>query len=251
MARSSADSWIVARPRPNASLKLLCLPYAGGNASVFRSWAVDLPADIEVSALQLPGRAGRIAMPLFTRLPPLIDDIGPDTADAIDRPFVLFGHSLGAVLAFELARWLRRRHWLQPLHLFVAGRRAPQTPDDVPPNYCKTDEGLIASLREMNGTPPEVLDNTELLELMLPTIRADFEVVETYEYVDVAPLDCPITVFEGADDPETHAHDLDDWRVQTRGRCSRHVVPGHHFFINTHTRDLLRLMQRELAARIP
>jgi medium-chain acyl-[acyl-carrier-protein] hydrolase len=250
MGRSTLDSlalWAVAKPRRSALAKLFCFPYAGGSAAIFRSWAHDLPDSVEVHALQLPGRAGRIAETPFTDLSSLIAAIGPGTAALLDRPFAFFGHSLGAVVAFELARWLRCQHRLLPEQLFVSGRRAPQVPPRDPPNYAKSDADLIASLHEMNGTPPEILGHEELLGLMLPTLRADFQLVETYVHTPDRPLACPITVFAGAADPETEPAHLEAWRTQTCGRFTLHTIGGDHFFLNSHRLDLLRLVGAELA----
>jgi medium-chain acyl-[acyl-carrier-protein] hydrolase len=249
MNRSVVESpplWTVVKPRPHALVRLFCCPYAGGNAAIYRPWAIDLPDSIEVRALQPPGHAGRIAETLFTDLLAFVAAAGPQTVGLLDRPFALFGHSLGAIVAFELARWLRRHQRVRPEHLFVSGRRAPQFPETDEPNYSKNDADLIASLHEMNGTPPEVLENAELLGLMLPMLRADFEMIETYAYVADQPLGCPITVFSGATDPETQPEWVDAWRIHTTSRFAAHTLPGDHFFINTHRPDLLELLRTEL-----
>lgn len=241
-----AALWTVVAPRPHALIRLFCCPYAGGNATVFRSWAAELPASIEVRALQPPGHFGRIADAPLTNLLALVATAGPQTVALLDRPFVLFGHSLGSIVAFELARWLRRHHPAPPEHLFVSGRRAPQFPETDPPHHSKSDADLIASLQEMNGTPPEVLANAELLGLMLPMLRADFEMVETYAYVEDRPLSCPITALDGATDPESEPAWIDGWREHTTSRFARHTIAGDHFFINTHRADLLSLLRAEL-----
>src|SRR5262245_13523490 len=249
MGRTVLDSlapWTVARPRPEALIKLFCFPYAGGSAAVFRSWAADLPDGVEIHALQLPGRAGRIVEPPFTDLNALVRAIGAETVGLLDRPFIFFGHSLGAVVSFELARWLRREHRLLPEHLFVSGRRPPQVPPKQPPNYSKSDADLLASPQEMNGTPPEVLGNAEILGLMLPTLRADFQLVETYRYTEERPLACPITVFAGAADPEADPAHAEAWRLQTAGRFAAYTIGGDHFFINSHKPDLLRILRAEV-----
>jgi medium-chain acyl-[acyl-carrier-protein] hydrolase len=250
MRRSISESsacWTVVKPRPQALIRLFCCPYAGGNATLFRPWALELPETIEVRALQPPGRATRMAEKPFTNLAAFVEAIGPHTVELIDRPFVLFGHSLGAIVAFELARWLRRHHRSRPEHLFVSGRRAPEIPESDPPKYTKSDEDLVASLHEMNGTPPEVLAHEELLGLMLPMVRADFQMIETYEYVEERPLGCPITVLSGEADPEDGPEDVAGWRSHTSSRFTQHTLAGDHFFINTNHAEVLRLVRTELA----
>src|SRR5207247_925894 len=142
--------WTVPSPNPRAALRLLCLPYAGGSPWIFRAWPAGLPPDLEVCAIQLPGRASRLSEPLVTRVPALIDRLGEALWPEMDRPFACFGHSLGAMLAFELARWFRRHHHVSPVHLFVSGRRAPQAPDTDPPVYTKNDGDLLAYVDELN-----------------------------------------------------------------------------------------------------
>jgi len=244
----SADTWwTVFQPNPLAHLKLVCFPYAGGAASMVRSWPSLLPRDVEVYGIQLPGRLSWIAEPFATHVPELVPQIAMALSKLLDRPFALFGHSLGAILGFEVSRWLIRHRGLVPEHLFVAGRRAPQLPHTAPTTYDKSDGAFIARLRDLNGTPPEVLANEALLRLMLPTLRADFQLVETYTYTDAPPLTCPITAFGGIDDEETAGARLDGWRPQTTKAFTRHVLPGDHFFIHASERELLRIMIDDLA----
>jgi medium-chain acyl-[acyl-carrier-protein] hydrolase len=164
----------------------------------------------------------------------------------LDRPFVFFGHSLGAILSFEVARRLRRGWRIQPTCLFTSGRRAPHIPDLTPPSYCKNDEDFLAYLDELNGTAKEVRTNTELLQLLLPVLRADFELGETYEYLEEAPLACPITAFGGTYDDETSEGKLEGWRLQTTDKFKHYILQGGHFFIHSHENDLLKLLKAEL-----
>jgi medium-chain acyl-[acyl-carrier-protein] hydrolase len=193
--------WVRSKPNPQAALRLLCFPYAGGTASVFRAWHLALP-EVEVYGIQLPGRANRFLEPAFTRAPDLVEVLAPALEGLFDKPFVFFGHSMGAIISFELARWLRCHGKPLPRRLFVSGRRAPQTPDAVPPRYLLNDVDFITSLSELNGIPDEVMNNPELVRLALPALRADVELSETYEYREEPPLECPITAFGGVDDNE-------------------------------------------------
>jgi len=230
--RSVPGSWLLGhRPRPAVRLRLFCLPYAGGGASVFRSWGASLPDRVEVCPIQLPGRENRLLEPPFTRLPALADTLADALHPHLDLPFAVFGHSMGSLVAFELTRTLRRRQRPLPVSLLVSGRRAPQVPDVDPPIHHLPELEFLEEIRRLNGAPEEVLGNSELMELLLPALRADFEVCETYEYRSEEPLDCPIIAFGGDEDPEVGPEELDAWRRQTSGRFELYMFPGDHFYL--------------------
>jgi medium-chain acyl-[acyl-carrier-protein] hydrolase len=163
-----------------------------------------------------------------------------------DKPFAFFGHSMGAVISFELTRYLRREHGIQPCQLFVSGNPAPQVPPREPPIYDLPQSEFLNEIRQLNGTPPELLDHPELMSLLIPMLRADFKLVQTYVYSAESPLDCPITAFGGLDDEKVTREDLDAWREQTTGNFSIHMLPGDHFFIQTYQPLLLRRLSIEL-----
>ena len=239
--------WVVKpRPNPEAAWRLFCFPYAGGGAQIFRRWPHQLPATGEVCAIELPGRGTRLQEPLFTQLPPLVEAVAQQLAKHLDKPFAFFGHSLGALLSFETARYCRRQHLPGPVHLFVSGRRAPHIPPDEPPLYTLPEPALINELRRLNGTPKEVLEHAELMQLMLPILRADFAVCDTYQYTPEPPLNCPITVFSGLQDASVRADHLEAWQAQTHATCSVHLFPGDHFFLHTTPSLLLQTLAREL-----
>lgn len=235
-------------PRPRAALKLYCFPYAGASSNVFRGWRHAVPAEVELCGIQLPGRAQLLERPPLRRLHDLVRELGPALARTLDRPFALVGHSLGAIVAFEVARWLRSRREKMPECLFVSGHRAPQCPDVAPQLHRLSDRGFLARLVELNGMPQEIVQNTELLTCILPVLRADFEMAETYVYADGAPLPCPIVAFGGSDDPETADGKLEAWREQTTGECSVHVLDGDHFFIRSSERVFFSLLCKYLCA---
>jgi medium-chain acyl-[acyl-carrier-protein] hydrolase len=211
-------------------LRLFCFPFAGGGASLFRSWSDRLPSAITVRPIQLPGREDRFGEPAFTCLQPLVDDVITSILTQAHLPFALFGHSMGSLIAFEVARRLRRLHARQPKCLFVSGRRAPQLPDSEPPLSGLPAADLVRELRRLNGTPAWVLECAELMEFILPTLRADFAVSETYLYRDEPPLDCPIHAFGGAGDPDAGHEDLVAWSRQTAGQFVLRIFPGDHFY---------------------
>jgi medium-chain acyl-[acyl-carrier-protein] hydrolase len=227
---------------------MFCFPYAGGGASAYRTWAASLPNDIEVCPVQLPGRESRLREKPFERPEPLIQEL----TDALEPhfaglPFVFFGHSMGAMIGFELSRELRRRGKTLPLHLFVSGRRAAQLPPRDEPIHELPEPEFIAKLRELNGTPEEVLQHAELMKLLIPVLRADFAVNETYHYTQEEPFDFGISAFGGLGDKEVLRDDLALWKDQTRGRFRLRMLPGDHFFLHG-TKDMItEAVARDLA----
>ncbi len=231
--------WI--KSNPNAQLRLFCFPYAGGSAAIFRAWAAALPDEVEIGAIQLPGRGDRLAEVPFTHLTPLLEALVPALVPYLDRPYVFFGHSMGAVISFELARRFT------PQHLFISGRRAPQSLS-APMLHTLSDQAFLAKLRSLNGTPQEVLANAELMQLFLPILRADFAVCETYEYAEGSPLKCPISVFGGMSDRTEPIELLEAWRMHTQSDFSLSVLPGDHFFVQTEQPLLLNQISTQLKA---
>jgi medium-chain acyl-[acyl-carrier-protein] hydrolase len=200
-----------------------------------------------VCAVQLPGREDRLAEAAFTRMSLLI---GP-LARALDpylqeKPYAFFGHSMGGFVGFELARYLRRRQHAGPLKLFVAAQRAPQLPDPEPPAHSLPDKDFVEELRRLDGTPAEILQNAEVLEVTLPLLRADFAVCETYQYIVEDPLLCPISAFGGLDDDKISRDNLAAWREQTRASFGLRMFAGNHFFFNSSQAELLQAISHEL-----
>lgn len=231
---------------PGASLRLFCFPYAGGGASVFRTWGESLPASVEVCPVELPGRETRLKEAPFTRLVSLVDALLPALLPHLDKPFALFGHSMGALVAFELARELSSQNAPGPVSLFVSGSGGPQTLGARPSLYDRSDPELRERLRRLNGTPKAVLDHEELMRLILPIIRADLAVCETYTYEDSAPLSCPILAFGGMQDRLVTPERLKAWGDQTRSAFSHWMLPGDHFFLHSAQRLLLWILAGEL-----
>lgn len=221
-------------------MRLVCFPHAGGNASAYRSWAQILPADIGVCPVLLPGREERVMDPPLRSIAAIVDAALSGLLPYLDRPFALFGHSMGALVAFELARQLTARGGPRPQRLYVSGCEAPTHLLRKPPLAGLPTPALVAALARLGGTPPEALAHPELLELVLPMIRADFHASESYRFEPCAPLPISITAFAGRDDPDVEIARVADWQAHTQASFALHVVPGDHFFF-THDSVAVRL----------
>jgi medium-chain acyl-[acyl-carrier-protein] hydrolase len=246
----SPDGWIVRyRQNARASLRLFCFSYAGGGASIFRQWADLLPQDIELCAIQLPGREYRLAEPAYTQMAPLIEALAEAIEPYLDRPFAFFGHSMGSLVSFEIARQLRRTHDKQPVRLYLGAYRAPHLPNPNVKIYHLPLEVFKVILRA-DGIPERILQNEELMQAMLPTLRADFELCDTHVHKEEAPLQCPFLIFGGQEDRRISAADLDAWRVHSIAECSLSLLPGSHFFLHSAQDLLLAALSQDLEAQL-
>jgi medium-chain acyl-[acyl-carrier-protein] hydrolase len=245
-SRTDAAWFTSLKPKSNGGLRLFCFPYAGGGAHIFRAWPKGLPEEVDVYVAHLPGRGVRLKENAFVDLREMVQAVGESIIPFLDAPFAFFGHSMGAILSFELTRYLRRKLNLLPAHLFVSGRRAPQIKNTEPAAYDLPDPQFYEKLRTLNGTPAEVLEHPELMELMLPLLRADFSVVETYTYLPEEPLDCSLTAFGGLQDDKVGREQLEAWRDQTTSEFALRMLPGDHFFLNTSPQLLLHILSQEL-----
>ncbi|OKH28423.1 thioesterase II family protein [Chroogloeocystis siderophila] len=230
---------------PLADVRLFCFPYAGGGTLSFRSWGKNLPV-LEVCAIELPGRGRLMTIPPFTQLEPLVEAIATNILPHLNKPFAFFGHSMGAIVSFELTRILRKNYGIEPLHLFVSGRRAPQTSSEASFIHTLPEPEFLIKLRHLNGTPEAILANAELMELLSPILRADFAAVETYVYTEESPLNCSITAFGGLQDPEVNFTELEAWQQQTIAAFSVEMFPGDHFFLHSAEDLLLHSIEKSL-----
>ena len=237
--------FVCRRPVKDAPLRLFCFPYAGGGLTAFRAWPDHLPPNVEMQVLEMPGREANLRVPSFVRVEPLVRASGDAIRDHMDRPFAFFGHSMGALVSFELARLLRREGAKQPSALLVSGRRPPQLSIERT-TYNLPEDEFIEELRIMGGTPEEVLGHPELLQLLLPTLRSDFELCQTYSYTEEPPFTFPITAFGGLNDQFVPREDMDKWREQTTGPFQLRMFPGDHFFLHRSQPLLLQMLSRDL-----
>lgn len=239
---------LVTRPQINhrARLRLFCFPYAGGSSFTYRPWMADLPQTVELCPIELPGRGTQIKSPALTQLKPLVKAIAHHLQPYLDKPFAFFGHSLGGIVAFETVRLLRRDYGLTPVYLFVSGSRAPHLPSKAAPIHDLPEDEFIAELRRLNGTPEAVFQNLELMELLLPILRTDFALLETYAYVPEAKLECPIAAFGGWQDSEVSQADLAAWQEQGSAHFSLEMFSGDHFFLHSAQSLLLKSISDKL-----
>jgi medium-chain acyl-[acyl-carrier-protein] hydrolase len=236
-----SNGWIVAvKPKPEAAARLFCFSHAGAGSASYRGWGDDAPEGLEVCTIQLPGRENRLREAPFTSLSALARALADAIQPVNDRPFAFFGHSLGATIAFETARELRRSGNPLPATLFVSASRAPQLPWPHPPVRHLNDVDLLTEVHRRYGSVPEVLfDDVELRELLTPTLRADMTLIETYRYEPEAPFDCPVIAFGGDEDRMVARSALDQWNDQTSGHFRLRILAGDHLFLQSRRQELL------------
>ena len=242
-------SWLeFHQPIPDVSVRLFCLPFAGGSAALFHGWHRFLD-DIEVCPIQLPGRGRRIGETAASELRTLAESVAAAIRPACHEPFAIFGHSMGGLIGYEVARILEQQHDCAAQHLIVASTPAPHLVRYDTPTYDIPEGEFIEHLLALDGTPKELLEDKAGRELFLPLIRADFRLVQTYRHVPGPPLNCPIVAFVGDVDPEVSASDIGEWGLFTTHTFVPIVVPGDHFLLTRRTPDCLRIVRQTLAAK--
>jgi len=233
--RTPPTAWIrIFNPSPRRRFRLFCFPYCGGGALFYKDWAAHVPADVEIGAIQLPGRECRFGEKLITSMAGLIPPLRAALGDHLEVPYAFFGHSLGSLVGFELARQLSASGVSPPAHLFVSGRHGAHLPSPRPYKHTMSDAELIGVLRNFNGTPAAIFDEPDLMNLFLPILRADFSILETYVGAHAAPLECPITAFGGLQDATAAVGDLHSWQSLTRRDFRVRSFPGDHFYLKAH-----------------
>lgn len=231
-------------------MRLFCFPFGGGGASVFHSWAMAMGDTIEIRALQLPGRETRIAEPREKDIDKVVMEIAAALAAYQDKPFAIFGYSLGSLLAFEVCRELRRQDWKMPFHLFVAAHEAPQLPPSHPPISHLDDKEFVIKIEYYFQPQGEAWGNLELREFLMPVLRDDIALYESYRYQEDAPLPCPIDVFAGDRDRATPLESTRLWSDQTTSNMKHHVLEGGHFFIDNTLDEIQQLVSTSLSHKL-
>lgn len=245
--RVMPSGWFICpKPNPAAHVRLFCLPFAGGGASIYHGWPQALGGDVELRAVQLPGRESRLREPRIKSATALAEAVADAIGPYLDRPYALFGYSMGALLAFETARALRRRGQPLPAHLFAAAFRAPHAPPAVPPMARLARDELVGAVRKHYQPPEDVFHIPELADLYLPILRDDIALVDDYVYQSEPPLACAIDAYVGEQDRSTPLEANARWSEQTTGAFAQTVFSGSHFFL----RDELPALQAHVAARL-
>ena len=238
------------QPNSQAELRLFCLPYAGGSSQIYRDWMNHLSRKIELCPIELPGRGSRLGEATITNLSTLVQEIALGIHHHLDRPFAFFGHSMGALLSFELTRLLRQQGYPSPAHLFVSGYGAPHLKSNSTLIHNLPEPEFTEEIRRLGGTPEAVLANAELRELVFPALRADFAAIETYTYRPLTSLVCPITAFGGLQDKGVDVSDLEAWRQYTTGKFRLQMFSGNHFFLHQVQPSILQAIDRQLSGVI-
>ncbi|MFF5250941.1 thioesterase II family protein [Streptomyces leeuwenhoekii] len=247
-ARRAESAWLkrfepVSAPR----IRLVCLPHAGGTAGAYHAWTRDLPADVELVAVQYPGRQERLGEPCVTEMDTLADHVTRALLPLTGRPLALFGHSMGACVAYEAALRLITRHQIRPRMLFVSGHASPLRRDDGGHLlHLRDDEGLLAGLRALGGVQEEVYADPALRELVIPSLRADMRLIENYRRTRAHRLDIPVTAYAGDADPEVSAAGIGEWRDLTTAPFTARTFPGGHFYLHDRRAELVA----DIAARL-
>jgi surfactin synthase thioesterase subunit len=233
----------------NRLARIVAFPWCGAGASVYRRLAASLSDRIDLVAVQLPGREDRYAERRLLRMDDIVHDVIGDIIPLLDRPVTLFGHSMGALVAYEVALALREHTGQEPTSLIVSGHGAPQC--GRPGNHCwhaVDDETFVSNLRTLGGTPGALLDDPSTLRAYIPTLRADYEVVETYRPRPARPLTCPVLACAGGKDKEVSPETIHAWMRYTTGPCEIHWFSGDHFYLCSQPRTLVHRLEESVTA---
>ncbi len=251
-AMASRTAWVVTTPRlrPDVRLRLFCLPYAGGGAAAFRGWQAGVASAIEVCPVRLPGREMRLKEPAITDLPVMLHRLGEALAPYLGEPYAIFGHSMGALLAYELMDCFARAGRPLPAYLFVSGRQAPHVDREAPsqPVERLSDADFLRDIALANAGSRVGVDHPDLAALVLPVLRADFLLCQSYRAVRRPPFPVPLAAFGGLDDPAVDRTALEPWAEHTTRSFSLHMFPGNHMFVHGAAAQVHRMVSEKLAA---
>ena len=243
-----SNRWILnSDPIPRTQYRLFFFPPAGRGASMYAKWSKGFPPGLHVCPVQLPGRENRLRETPFTSMSSLLETLIPALENWFDVPFVFFGHSMGAIIGFELARELRKQGLNEPVHLFVSARRPPHLKEPHPPIAHWPESAFLEEVqRRYGGIPEAVFQDSEMRDLILPTLRADFSLLEQYEYWSGPPLSYPITAFGGSLDLDVSKEELEGWREHTTHSFQLQLLPGDHFFLLDTSEEVIRLVMEAM-----
>ncbi|MDQ0175270.1 thioesterase II family protein [Bacillus chungangensis] len=228
-----------------SKIKLFCIPYAGGSAVVYSKWKKLINPLIELKEIELPGRGYKMKEPLLDNMPEMVENIFKEMKNEIKPPYALFGHSMGALITYELYKKLKKAGYPAPVHMFISGKKSPQVAIKDLKLYHLPEDEFIDHILKYNGTNESVFKNKELASLFIPILRADFKIVETYKFDHTDDrLDCDISVFGGTEDRTVDWDDLLQWQEVAKKKCNFYSFKGGHFFINEHTEEVVNQINR-------
>jgi len=252
MTQPSVDSWIHSVSyNPNAKLRLFCFHYSGGNANIFNAWARSFPNEIEIFAIQLPGRMNLMHLKPFQQfddlIPPLCEQLLPYLKE---KPFVFFGHSLGALIGYSLSHYLLEKHHISPQILLVSACASPSVRNSGEPIHLLPEKAFMEKLHAYhdidNDEIRQLFQNREFMQFMMPILRADFSLSATYGYVKKHPLHFPIFAYGGDNDSQVSLDEIKAWNIETRNVFEYSIFPGDHFFINNQQPVFLKTLVSDL-----
>jgi surfactin synthase thioesterase subunit len=239
------NKWIQHDTQQDVRLRLFCLPYAGGGSSIYRQWQQFMPKDIQVCKIQLPGRENRINEHAIDCMEELVQILSKQLSMYMDQPFALFGHSMGGMATYELARYLSKNTPYTPKHVFISGCRTPNVEDNNKTYYLQG-EAFIDSLRQRGGTNEVLLNNKEYMQMVEPTLRADLKLIERWHHHEIEPLTCPLSVLGGVHDPLISPDKLTTWEEYTKGDFELKLFKGGHFFLNDESNNIASVIGNTL-----
>ena len=242
MLKLITDRWIV-RSAKNNSIKsrLFCFPYAGGNAGIYKDWVQHFE-ETEIVAIQLPGRSNRFSEACIDNLASCVEEILHSVKHLLDKPFAFFGHSLGAIIAYELLRKIPERQYTNCLQLFVSGRIAPDLVSPNPKISHLPNDQFKKVLKQYEGTDIELLKNDDLMDVLIPMLRSDFKMIETYHHQHKSPLKTPITTLSGKDDLFVDFDAVSEWQRFSGKPLTHHSFDGNHFFVDKNRAEIAQLV---------
>lgn len=231
------------------SIKLFCFPYAGGSAMVYTRWRKYLNPWITLHPVEMAGRGKRFQTPLYQSFPEALDDLYQLIRPELEQhtPYAFFGHSMGGYIVYEMTRKLIALNYPEPVHLFISGRNPSHIKKEEKIYHLLPDEEFRKEIIEMGGTPPEVFEHQELLDIFFPILRADYKILETHEApVQDAKFPCPITVLCGDQDPDVAKDEIEQWRNYTINQFDSYLFEGGHFFINEKSEEVAKIINQHL-----
>lgn len=245
------SNWfVIPSPNPDAQVRLFCFSYAGGSAASYISWASSLPGFVELICIQLPGRGTRLFEPPCSTMDELIPALSAQVMPLLTKPYAFFGHSLGGRVAFELILALKESGKPEPAHFFISASRAAHLVGSSDPIHHLDDQGFITGLRRLNGTPETVLQDAELMDLLMPMLRADFGISETYISTNTALLGCDYTLLSGTEDQMIHVDLISPWHKHFSSDGALISLPGNHFYVDEEPEQLTRIIAETLEKSI-